>query len=69
VVVADSWVPPMRRALELAAGASATGDVPIGAVVLDGDGLVVGEGANARERDGDPTSGSASGGSPVAPSW
>ena len=45
----------MRRALELAAGASATGDVPIGAVVLDHDGAVVGEGANVRERDGDPT--------------
>lgn len=45
----------MRRALELAAGASATGDVPIGAVVLDQDGAVVGEGANVRERDGDPT--------------
>jgi tRNA(adenine34) deaminase len=55
VSVADSWVPPMRRALELATGASATGDVPIGAVVLDRDGAVVGEGANVRERDGDPT--------------
>ena len=49
------WAQPMRRALELAAGAPATGDVPIGAVVLDGDGVVVGEGANVRERDGDPT--------------
>ena len=45
----------MRRALELAAAATRSGDVPIGAVVLDADGVVVGEGANVRERDGDPT--------------
>jgi tRNA(adenine34) deaminase len=43
----------MRRALELAA--TADGDVPIGAVVLDPDGTVIGEGVNVRERDGDPT--------------
>ena len=45
----------MRRALELAATAPATGDVPIGAVVVDAGGVVIGEGANVRERDGDPT--------------
>jgi tRNA(adenine34) deaminase len=45
----------MRRALELAAAATATADVPIGAVVLDREGVVVGEGVNVRERDGDPT--------------
>jgi tRNA(adenine34) deaminase len=45
----------MRRALELAATAPATGDVPIGAVVLDADGVVLAEGRNVRERDGDPT--------------
>lgn len=45
----------MRRALELAATAPAAGDVPIGAVVVDADGIVIGEGANVRERDGDPT--------------
>ena len=45
----------MRRALELAATATRTGDVPIGAVVLDSGGAVVGEGVNVRERDGDPT--------------
>lgn len=43
----------MRRALELAA--TADGDVPIGAVVLDPDGIVIGEGVNVRERYGDPT--------------
>jgi tRNA(adenine34) deaminase len=45
----------MRRALELAAGAPSTGDVPVGAVVVDADGALVGEGRNVRERDGDPT--------------
>ncbi|GAA2080787.1 tRNA adenosine(34) deaminase TadA [Aeromicrobium halocynthiae] len=45
----------MRRALELAREAVVDADVPVGAVVLDADGHVVGEGRNVRERDGDPT--------------
>jgi len=45
----------MRAALELASAATVWGDVPIGAVVLSGDGDVVGAGSNVRERDGDPT--------------
>jgi tRNA(adenine34) deaminase len=45
----------MRLALEEARRALATGDVPIGAVVLGGDGAVVSTGRNAREADGDPT--------------
>jgi len=45
----------MRRALELAATASRDGDVPVGAVVVDAAGEVVGEGVNVRERDADPT--------------
>lgn len=49
------YEPVMRRALELAAGAVGTGDVPVGAVVLDPSGDVIAEAANARERDGDPT--------------
>lgn len=44
----------MRRALELAAQATASGDVPVGAVVVDAGGLVIGEGFNTRERDRDP---------------
>lgn len=44
----------MRRALECAARAVAAGDVPIGAVVVDSAGEVLGEGWNVRERDGDP---------------
>ncbi len=45
----------MRRALQVAATAADTGDVPVGAVVLSPEGGVLGEAANARERDADPT--------------
>ncbi|MEO7269802.1 MAG: tRNA adenosine(34) deaminase TadA [Knoellia sp.] len=45
----------MRRALDLAARAASAGDVPVGAVVLDGSGAVIGEGWNLREVDTDPT--------------
>ena len=49
------WAGPMRLALEEARAALATSDVPIGAVVLDADGEVVGRGRNEREADADPT--------------
>ena len=45
----------MGRALELAAAAVADGDIPVGAVVVDAAGEIIGEGRNTRERDGDPT--------------
>ena len=45
----------MRRALVLADEAGAAGDVPVGAVVLDAGGAVVGEGRNLREQSHDPT--------------
>ena len=45
----------MRRALALAQEASTDGDVPVGAVVLDPSGQIIGEGRNIRERDGDPS--------------
>jgi tRNA(adenine34) deaminase len=45
----------MRAALEEARRALESGDVPVGAVVLDASGSVIGRGHNARERDGDPT--------------
>ncbi|NHA01331.1 nucleoside deaminase [Nocardioides sp. W3-2-3] len=45
----------MRLALAEASAALASGDVPIGAVVLDAAGAVLGAGHNVRERDGDPT--------------
>jgi tRNA(adenine34) deaminase len=45
----------MLEALAEARAAPATSDVPIGAVVLDPDGVVVGRGRNRREADADPT--------------
>ena len=45
----------MSLALELAREALADGDVPVGAVVIDGTGTVIGTGRNTRERDADPT--------------
>jgi tRNA(adenine34) deaminase len=45
----------MRSALEQARRAVATSDVPVGAVVLDPAGDVVGRGCNRREADEDPT--------------
>lgn len=50
-----AWAEPMRQALAIAATARDSGDVPIGALVLDPDGIVIGEGVNVRERDADPT--------------
>ena len=45
----------MTRALELAAAAAESGDVPVGAVVMDAAGRVIGEGRNLREIRHDPT--------------
>ncbi|MCT9820718.1 nucleoside deaminase [Microbacterium sp. W1N] len=45
----------MHRALQLAAEASAHGDIPVGAVVTDAAGTVIGEGRNLREATSDPT--------------
>jgi tRNA(adenine34) deaminase len=45
----------IRLAMALAGQAAATGDVPIGALVLAPDGVTIGEGWNAREATGDPT--------------
>jgi tRNA(adenine34) deaminase len=45
----------MRLALDQAALAAAAGDVPVGAVVVDASGTVVGAGHNQREALGDPT--------------
>lgn len=52
---ARDWQDPMRLALDEARAALATADVPIGAVVLDESGAVVGTGRNVREADADPT--------------
>jgi tRNA(adenine34) deaminase len=45
----------MRAALDEARAALASGDVPIGAVVLDPDGTTVSRGRNVREAESDPT--------------
>ncbi len=45
----------MREALAEARAALTTSDVPIGAVVVDVAGTVVGRGRNRREADADPT--------------
>ena len=45
----------MSRALELALAAVEVGDVPVGAVVLDPNGDIIGEGHNRREAQSDPT--------------
>lgn len=45
----------MDRALELAADAADAGEIPVGAVVLDASGAVIGEGGNRRELTADPT--------------
>jgi tRNA(adenine34) deaminase len=45
----------MRVALDEAEAALGTGDVPVGAVVLDESGAVIARGRNRREADGDPT--------------
>lgn len=45
----------MDRALALAAAAGQAGDVPVGAVVRDASGAVIGEGRNLRELEHDPT--------------
>lgn len=51
----DVWDLPMQRALKLARAASAASDVPVGAVVTDASGRIVGEGYNRREATADPT--------------
>jgi len=50
-----SYDEAMRAALTEARAALATGDVPIGAVVVDAAGDVLGRGRNVREADADPT--------------
>lgn len=45
----------MLRALALAEEAAAAGEVPVGAVLLDASGAILGEGRNTREQTHDPT--------------
>jgi tRNA(adenine34) deaminase len=45
----------MHDALVIARGALATGDVPVGALVFNKDGVLIGSGYNEREANNDPT--------------
>jgi tRNA(adenine34) deaminase len=45
----------MQQAISLAKEAATKGDVPVGALVVDELGNVVGQGANLREQENDPT--------------
>ncbi|MDT0329756.1 nucleoside deaminase [Nocardiopsis lambiniae] len=45
----------LRAALTEGERALAAGDVPVGAVVLDSEGAIIGRGHNEREATGDPT--------------
>jgi len=45
----------MQRALSLAESAGKAGEVPVGAVILDGHNTLIATGENRRERDCDPT--------------
>ena len=45
----------MLKALELAKKAYSMGEIPVGAIVIDGEGNIVGEGYNRRETDNSPT--------------
>ena len=48
------WSDDMELAIELAREAAAEGEVPVGAVVLDAGGAVIGSGRNLREAHADP---------------
>ena len=45
----------MDKAIAIAKKALATGDVPVGAIIINRDGELIGSGANEREANGDPT--------------
>ena len=45
----------MQQAISLAKEAAVKGDVPVGALVVDDSGKILGLGANLREQENDPT--------------
>jgi tRNA(adenine34) deaminase len=45
----------MRLALDVARIAPQTGDIPVGAIVVNSEGVVIGKGFNEREANNDPT--------------
>ena len=46
----------MDKAIAIAEKALATGDVPVGAIIVNSEGELIGSGANEREANSDPTS-------------
>lgn len=53
--MSEAWDEAMARALALGDEAAAAGEIPVGAVVLDAEGRIVGEGRNRREQQHDPS--------------
>jgi tRNA(adenine34) deaminase len=45
----------MSEAIAIARSAVSSGDIPVGAIVLNKDGVVIGKGSNEREAHNDPT--------------
>mgnify|MGYP000495198465 CR=1 FL=1 len=45
----------MRDAIAIASSATSSGDGPVGALVINKDGIVIGKGFNEREANNDPT--------------
>ena len=45
----------MRQAMELAKEAADNGEVPVGCIICDGAGNIIGRGRNRREANSDPT--------------
>jgi tRNA(adenine34) deaminase len=45
----------MRLALDVARIAPQSGDIPVGAIVINSEGVVIGKGFNEREANNDPT--------------
>ena len=45
----------MQQAIAIAEQAKHSGDVPVGALIINKDGVVIGKGSNEREANNDPT--------------
>jgi tRNA(adenine34) deaminase len=54
-LISNSYQDEMQQALEIAKSALASGDVPVGALILNPAGEVISTGFNRREIDNDPS--------------
>jgi len=54
LMVTGPYESAMREALSLGAQAASKGDIPVGALVLDESGQIIGRGQNTREQESDP---------------